>query len=218
VSSDTSSNRLTQAEQWYNQFKSLAPVNTGDSSDSSNCESKSGTGSGQCSATSCTTGDGTAASIVSAAMSMVLPTREAGIAACNQYCGHGPAQPASYAQALKQYIPPSVANNYYGACCATFVSTVLQVAGVENNFASCGAAAVHSYLASHPDLFKHVASGVTSVAGLQPGDILSDDGDVYIYIGGNNVAGASYQERMPDIQAAWFDGPRDVYRVIKGGA
>ena len=107
--------------------------------------------------------------------------------------GYGYDQPTRTTGWIKYKASPSCGSNCGNFDCSSFVSAILTVAGyfsTNPNFATSNEASV---LASAG--FKKVASSASSSSGLQAGDVLITSGHTEMYIGGNQLVGASQNER-----------------------
>jgi len=107
-----------------------------------------------------------------------------------------------------------------GNSCDSFVATVLRYSRVDPAVPCCGAAKLHSYLDGNPVLYQSIPN-TGDESGLQPGDILSNDGHTMIYVrrpdGTYGNASASHCDRTADYAGDIYfsdgDGQFDIYRV-----
>jgi len=108
-----------------------------------------------------------------------------------------------------------------GNSCDAFVATVMRYSGVDPNFPCCGAKLLHSYLLDNGAMYEQIPN-LTSTFNLKPGDILSNDGHIMIYIrrpnGTFGVASAAHCTKTADyagdVTFSDGDGPYDIFRVI----
>lgn len=107
-----------------------------------------------------------------------------------------------------------------GNSCDAFVTTVIRYSGVDPDIPCCGAANVHSYLLSHPEKYDRIANDGTD-ANLQPGDILSNDGHIMMFVkdanGNSRIASASHCERTGELSDGYisssYQSEFDVFRA-----
>jgi hypothetical protein len=113
-----------------------------------------------------------------------------------------------------------------GDSCDVFVATVLRKT-VDDKAHCCGAARIKQYFRNNPDKYDMVVDGEARQAtteDLQPGDIMSSNGHVMIYVeredGSFGIADASHCSRTADhtgdVYFTW-EGNFDVFRW-KGGS
>lgn len=86
---------------------------------------------------------------------------------------HGLEPKPEYVAALKQYNPiqGKRIGKGVGADCAVFVATVMHASGADPNYPDNWTKGQDDYVKSHPEKYD-IATGITSVSDLQPGDIM----------------------------------------------
>lgn len=109
-----------------------------------------------------------------------------------------------------------------GNSCDAFVATVLRYSGVDPDFPCCGAKLLHTYLMNATAVYEQIPN-LDNASNLQPGDILSNEGHIMIYVqrpnGTHGTASAAHctktADYASDIVFSDIDGPYDIFRVIE---
>lgn len=124
-----------------------------------------------------------------------------------------------YAKALKEVgLSSGVGDacSQAGASCDAFVATVMRYSGVDKDFYCCGAAAVQTYLKSHPDKYEEIPN-IGNTSNLQPGDIRSRTGHVELIVQLDNgefrIASASHCDRQSDHSTGFY--ANSEYKIFR---
>lgn len=100
-----------------------------------------------------------------------------------------------YVAARNKYNPSG--DHRWASDCGVFVSTVMKASGADPEFPGSGTGDIKTYLENSPKY--QVLTSISSESELQPGDILSRVGHVYLYTGQPNAKAveASLGDRVP---------------------
>ncbi len=147
--------------------------------------------------------------IAQTAVNFSWPTREEGKKKI--------ANPA-YAEAVEKFGPVP----YAGADCGAFIGIVMHASGADTNYPKSFTPAQEAYVRGNPELYD-VVDSVSSTEDLMPGDIMivnqgsgaGSNGHTYIFVGaqpdGNDIAHASMNQRMPNLDKAFLSDSRGSY-------
>lgn len=147
--------------------------------------------------------------IAQTAVNFSWPTREEGKKKI--------ANPA-YAEAVEKFGPVP----FGGADCGGFVGIVMHASGADTNYPKSYTPTQEQYVRDNPELYD-VVDSVSSTEDLLPGDIMivnsgsgsGSSGHTYIFVGaqpdGNDIAHASMNERMPNLDKAFLSDSRGSY-------
>lgn len=132
----------------------------------------------------------------------------------------GPLTPTpAYSAAVIKYNPIGANASAKGADCGVFVATVLRATGADPNYPLIGTLTQADYVKQHPEKYD-VVDHVEKTSDLKNGDIMivngsGADGHTFIFVGlqsnGNDIASASLDERMPNLDKSYVKDNRGFY-------